>query len=197
MYRLIIPGFLLAPALAVLAACSAVPLSSLVSLNQIDMARTNLALLRVAVRAPDILRIQDGDVRVHLDMTSQNGALHQSQDFALEAVGKDDRDVGLASEQRPGTAIGVYRLKDRDAQRFEAMRQAALQDAGKKRGKDSMSISVGASGCLLAPRPEALPVSAYLKTEETGKFVKIVDDLDLTKLKDRYPNLPPVKPCEG
>ena len=164
---------LLAAALAgLLTGCGATPLASLVAFGRVDPATTELAALRAAVIMPNALRPAPGTARIVLRAIAPDGP--QEASFALEP---DATGTATGILARPGSRITVFRLGREGIEAIEAFRGlAAARDARQ------ITLGVAADACRSADmRDTAWPITALLRTSETGGFV-VLARFDLRQL---------------
>jgi hypothetical protein len=161
---------------AALTACSSVPVTSMVKLARTDLAATDPAALRIAVRLPQGLRPR----RVTLRITLAVGAEKREQAFVLADLDDPAELLSLAGEVTKHTAIYAFRIAPADVPRVLAVRDemAALKAKGER---GSLALGVGAEACRTGALPAKTLVTTYLKTERAGDFFPLVRDVDLRK----------------
>ncbi|NEW90209.1 hypothetical protein DU475_23485, partial [Rhodopseudomonas sp. WA056] len=117
-----------AMALGALAACSSVPVTSMVKLARTDLSATDPAALRIAVRLPQGLRPR----RVTLRVTVAVGAEKREQAFVLADLDDPGELLSLAGEVTSDTMIYAFRIVPADVPRLLAVRDemAAYQAKG-------------------------------------------------------------------
>lgn len=183
---------------AVLTGCATIPVSSLYKLRNFDAQTTDPAMLRVAVQVPRYIAIKPQGARLALSVKKRDGSLRQSQEFVLEEVGRGS-DGGL---QLPAAAkfadVTAYRLRLADIGRLRAFREriAAL----KKRHGSAIEgqLSIGVEGCARTALPEGeVPVTTWLRSEETQGYVVLTRNLDLRKMMQEAGKDLELKPCAG
>lgn len=165
-----------AMALGALTACSSVPITSMVKLVRTDLAATDPAALRIAVRLPQGLRPR----RVTLRVTVAVGADKREQAFVLADLDDPGELLSLKDEVTNDTMIYAFRIAPEDVPRLLVVRdQMAAHKARGERG--SLTIGVGAEACRTGTLPAKTLVTTYLKTERTGDFFPLTRDVDLRK----------------
>jgi len=186
-------GRLLLPGLALLAAgCGHVPLTSMVQLARIDFATTDPALFRAAIKLPRSIEPRLHGTALRIAVTFADGR-EMAQDFKL-AETTDEREVlALHAELAPGTHVFAYRIEPAEIERLKAFRRAVL--AAKNDRKSGLAMSIRPEACRAGPvAPGPLPMTTYLRTSETGRYVTLARDLDLRSLapgKDAVAEIPP------
>ena len=185
-------------ALAV-AACSHVPLGSILPLSRIKFGTTDISRARAAVKLPDSLRPRAGGVRMTVIM-GLSGEPPQSQKFDLVEAHDAEDQATLAAFASAGSVVYAYRLAPDDVARLERMRadmierSAALKQEGKNPGSN-LSIKIGAEEfCHTRDLgSEPLLTTTYVKTSETGQYITALRDVDLRlepAAKDKIDTMP-------
>jgi len=183
-----------------LAACSHVPLGSILPLTRIKFGTTDIARARAAVKLPDSLRPRVGGVRMSVIM-GLSGEPPRSQKFDLIETHDPEDQATLAAFGSAGSVVYAYRLAPDDVARLERMRAdlieraAALKQEGKNPGSN-LTINIGAEEfCHTRDLgSEPLLTTTYLKTSETGEYITALRDVDLRlepAVKDKIGTMPP------
>src|SRR5262249_440917 len=152
------------------AACSHVPLGSILPLARIKFGTTNIARTRAAVKLPDSLRPRAGGVRMTVIM-GLSGEPPQSQKFDLVEPHDPEDQATLAAFASGGSVVYAYRLARDDVARLERIRAdmieraAALKQEGKSPGSN-LTIKIGAEEfCHTRDLgSEPLLTTTYIKT---------------------------------
>jgi len=163
-------------AVAALTGCSSVPLTSMVKLARTDLAATDPAALRIAVRLPHGLRPR----RVTLRIAVAVGADKREQAFVLTDLDDPAELLSLAGEVTNDTMIYAFRIAPADVLRLVALRDemTALKARGER---GSLTLGVGAEACRIGALPAKTLITTYLKTERVGDFFPLTRDVDLRK----------------
>jgi hypothetical protein len=183
-----------------LAACSHVPLGSILPLTRIKFGTTDIARARAAVKLPDSLRPRAGGVRMTVIM-GLSGEPPQSQKFDLVESHDPEDQATLAAFASAGSVVYAYRLAPDDVARLERIRAdmieraAALKQEGKSPGSN-LTIKIGAEEfCHTRDLgSEPLLTTTYIKTSETGQYITALRDVDLRlepAVKDKIGTMPP------
>lgn len=175
------PATKLLPALLV-AACATVPVSTMWKMRNFDLATTDIRKLRAAVRTPNFVHIGADKTKLKMTLTDEQGTLHASQQFALVRVTSAREKQELRRFAKPGFHIQAFRISPKDYERIEMFRlqHSLLKTRFGKQLHGSMRV--WASGCELSGHSgESLTVSTYLKSVETGGYVRLTGDIDLRK----------------
>jgi hypothetical protein len=177
-----------------LRACGQVPITSLHALSKIDVATTDPAQVRAAVKVPKVIKPRAG--RMRLRVTVKVGdAPEIREDFALSEVTDRAELRALDYAIDPGTALYAYRIADADVPRFEAFRAGLIKST---RGRHSnLGIAILPDACRSGALPRGpLTFSTYLRTSETGTYVPLTMDVDLRSIdptRDISAIIPPCK----
>jgi hypothetical protein len=174
-----------------LAACSSVPLASMPALSRIDFRTTDFATLRAGLRLPDALRPQPGGVELEVTLRMA-GAPDEKSTFPLVELPAGS----LPDSGQLGKLDFIYRLSDADTRRFDAIREKT-NVARQQNRRGSVVLSIAPKQfCLLRPLPDGpLPVTSYIQTSETKRFVVLTRDLDLRAEPQTAASLPNLKAC--
>jgi hypothetical protein len=169
------------------AACGHVSLTSLMQLDRLDLASTDVARLTIAARHPDWLRVRPaGAVLMLRQEVRATGRVEIDETFLLEQVEVAEAPADLAGEARPGTVFSLLRVARADLARLRAA-QALLASQGEEERVGRLgTLSVSVTGCV-SGTPVAGPVlvSTYLEAAEFGRFVPLVLDVDLRREMER------------
>lgn len=190
-----IPAAALAVATMLLAACGSIPLMSYVALSRVDFATTDLDVMRVAIRLPGAMRPRPDGVEMQA-VTRIGDAPERKTTFLLVPTTDSPAPDGLTDAVPPGFGTYVYRLSVSDIQRFQALRAdvSRHRQAGER---SSLGLGIETKEfCRLLAVPEGpLPVTTYLLTSETGRYVIVTDGLDLRQDERTASELSNLGPC--
>jgi len=163
-----------------LAGCGHMPVTSMIRLARADLAATDPAQLRAAVKLPRVLKLKPAGVALRIGVKLTNGE-EDTQDFVLREVSDPADVVALHAELEPNTQIFAYRLDPAEASRLAAFRDALKkkQEASGRRG-GNLTITVRPDACRAGDLPDRpVYITTYLKTAETGGYVPLARDVDL------------------
>src|SRR5262245_4596800 len=163
-----------------LAGCGHMPVTSMIRLAHADLATTDPAQLRAAVKLPRALRLKPAGVALRIGVKLAGGE-EETQDFVLLEVADANDVLALHAELEPNTHVFAYRLDPADVARLVSFRDALKkkQEASGRRG-GAITIAVQPDACRVEKLPDRpLYVTTYLKTAETGGYVPVARDLDL------------------
>ncbi|MEO0498031.1 MAG: hypothetical protein AAF141_11815 [Pseudomonadota bacterium] len=164
----------------VLTGCMGTPVTSIPSLARIDFETTDVAQLAVAVRVPkDVRSAPEGAVLTMVISDPDNPQASQTGRFLLQETSASSSDGYLISQRRDESRVLSYRLRQEDIARFRALRALRFTANGERR---QGSLTAAPRLCRTADwQASELPVSVYLKTSETGRFVPVLKNRDLRK----------------
>ena len=176
--------------------CSHVPVTSMFKLARIDVTKSEPAELRAAIKLPDVLALQPRGVKMRIAVKIGSGP-GESEEFALQQLA-DERDLAsLRDEHETGTRILAYRLDTKDLPRMAAFRTAALQAKEKSGERGTLSISIRPEACRHGELPAGpILISTYLRTEETGKYVLLMRNIDVRSLDPSRDVATLITPCK-
>jgi len=163
-----------------LAGCGHMPVTSMIRLARADLAATDPAQLRAAVKLPRVLKLKPAGVALRIGVKLANGE-ENTQDFVMREVSDPADVVALHAELEPNTQIFAYRLDPAEASRLAAFRDALKkkQEASGRRG-GNLTITVRPDACRAGDLPDRpVYITTYLKTAETGGYVPVARDVDL------------------
>ena len=175
-----------------LVGCAHVPPLSLPALAAIDFETTDFADLRVAVDLPrQIVPLAEG-VRMAVTLTI-DGAIAHERSYVLV----DTTPSAETPPSTPGRAIYAYGLSGEDQRGMDAIR-AAVADARAKQQGGSLAVQFRVEkACASGAVPDGpLPVDVYLRTSETGSYVRTLDGFDLREVPSgAVATLDDLEPC--
>jgi hypothetical protein len=165
-----------ASALVAVAACTSMPLTSMVRLARTDFSTIDPAALRAALKVPDGIRPRVARLQLTLTIDGDK----RVEEFVLQDMADAAELASLRGEVSAGASLYAYRLDPADIARLASVRADML--ARKAKGaRGSMAIGVSAEGCRTGPLPETIPLTTYLRTEAGGDFFVLARDVDLRK----------------
>ncbi|MDJ0514576.1 MAG: hypothetical protein QNJ62_14130 [Methyloceanibacter sp.] len=161
--------------------CAKTPMASMMHLAKVDFQTTDLSAVRAAILLPQGLRPLPETERLTVAVRRPDGST-EDHVFALQAV--DDPEVALLNEEHHGREwFFAYKLNAKSVRTLERLRKEVATK--RKTGSTGASLTLGISSeaCYLATEPSGpLPISTYLKTEETKSFVPLVRKVDLRSI---------------
>lgn len=168
--------------LALLTACGHVPMRSIPALTAIDFRTTQFQALRAAIEMPEALVPQPGGVRLNVRLSIE-GAVSEERSYALVQTSSAHSEQAHGIVPEEGRHAFIYQLTQEDQMGMNAIRRviSTAEQAGQR---GSLSITVGVDDiCARAPLDDGeLLVDVFLKSSETGRFVRTLDGYDLREL---------------
>jgi len=182
---------------ATLGGCATMPVSSMLQLARTDLASTDPAQLRAAVKIPATLRLRPHGNTLRIGVRLRSGD-EDTQEFALQPVTDPSEQAALQAERDARTYIAAYRIDPAELPKLVAFRdrlKSRQQATGGSGG--AITIAVRPQACRAGPLPDgAIPFTTYLRTQETGSYVPLARNVDLRGLAPST-NLPMlIPPCE-
>lgn len=172
--------------------CNKVPVTSMVRLARVDFETTDLSSVRAALLLPRTLRPMSGTGRLTVMRRHTDGSV-EDHVFKLKEI--EDPEVVMLNEETRGPArIYAYALPLEGLRTLERLRHDALRARNAGATGSKMTLGIAAEACHLGPKPAGpLPITTYLKTEETKSFVPLVRNIDLRTLTGGKPL--DLRPC--
>lgn len=166
------------PMALLIAACTHMPVTSMIKLARADLVGTDPGELRAAVKLPPAVKPQRMVLRIDVKLSDGE---QQGQEFRLREVSEPRDVLVLHQELDADTHVYAYRIDPADQHRLVAFRESLQQKqraAGRKGG--ALSISVRPQACRTGELPKG-PVyfTTYLRTQETDGYVPLTRDVDL------------------
>jgi hypothetical protein len=173
-----------------LSGCGHVPVTSLLSLSRIDLATTDPAQLRAAVKLPEALRPLPRSMVLHVTVRKKDGQ-ELTEGFALQEISAAAEARPLQAEAEAGMQIVVYRLDPAELPHVAAFRAQALAQQAAGGG-----LTIQPEACRTAALPPGpLLISTYLRTVETGGYVPLTRGIDLRDMTRGYDLATVIPPC--
>jgi hypothetical protein len=162
---------------AALAACGHVPLSMMYHLRNFGPRTADPAALRVAVRIPNALQLQPGDVNLAVAYWREGeDANKREEKFLLEELPAEV--AYLTAEQRPGTHLHAFRIAPADVPRMRALQTGI--SAGQRRGRNHGTLGIGADTCHRGGWPDGpMYMTTFIKADEAQGFLTLLENVDL------------------
>ncbi|MEL6435749.1 MAG: hypothetical protein AAFP99_03030 [Pseudomonadota bacterium] len=181
-----------------LTACLSTPPSSLVKLARLSPLEANPAEIRFAVRAPDAIRVRDGDITMRITFEALNPANSFIEEYHAIIEEIDRPAPGLPIAREDGTRTFIAALTPEDAASLAAT-QKRVRDLRAAGGKGKGSLAINATGCALTPLPSgAVRLSTWLQTAPADDFFIVSRNTDLRKAAERVGrDLDLIPPCEA
>jgi hypothetical protein len=175
--------------------CSAVPIATMVKLNRVDIATTDVKALHVALRVPRFLRIKRDGVFLEFVVQGARNALVAKDRFVLAALPMPSDAKALGLNATAEQVLTVYKIADADMARMKALQTMVITEKTKGRKDYSGSISIGADGCTASTRDAPVIFSTFIKPAELDEFVPLLLDIDLADLLRGQSDIPAIASC--
>lgn len=157
-----------------LTACDIPSPATLMALNRFDPLTTDPSELQVAVRIPDGFQAKGNSVTLLATLEETETDPEVTREFQI-AQSTSKAEV-LDLEDGDGT-LKVFSMRPEDAEALRAFQRQAQRAKEEDRGG---SISIDAQVCRLTETvPSTAILSAYLKSEETKRFVPLIENFDI------------------
>ena len=185
-------GFL---ASAYLAACTTVPLASLVKLSTIDLGHTPPEQMRVAFIVPQLLKVRPGDMVMKVHLKLADGSFDSTRSLVLEEE-NSPAPAGVKSMVGAGQAIHIMKLEQADAEAYRKLQEVfTANQAPGKRKKGSLDINFSSQACATGPVQGPMLVSAAIKTAELSDYTILFANIDLIEMAKQAGEKAEIKPC--
>ncbi|MGX5915016.1 hypothetical protein ACR0ST_09820 [Aliidiomarina sp. Khilg15.8] len=169
--------------LALLTACTSIPLSTMIKMVKLNPLDLDPQQLVVAVRTSQGLNVRDGDVV--LDFSFQTGDPDTSFDHQFPVMVNDEYAIpnSLESDRKENESITVMQLSEEDALTMYNAQQAVKKY---RRNNDDGAGNIGVrlvSACRDSTFSwDDAKLNVYLKTEDKEDFFLFLRNVDVTKL---------------
>jgi hypothetical protein len=160
-----------------------------------DALEANPAEIRLAVEAPRLIGLRNGDIVMSITHPGANGVPPLNERFAAEIESDGEAVPGLPASSDADSRIIVARFAASDHRRLLAAQEQARRMQGSG-GKGA--ISVGATGCRTG-EPDGRPVrfSILMQTRAGTAFFPLQEDMDLRALLKDTGGIAAMPPCDG
>lgn len=178
-----------------LAACTTVPLASIVKLSAVDLSHTPPDQFRVAFIVPEMLKVRPGDMVMKVHLKLADGSFDSTRSLVLL---EDDSPppASVKSMTGPGQAVHIMKLEQADTEAYRKLQDvfSANQEPGKHK-KGSLDINFSSQACATGPIKGPMLVSAAIKTAELADYTILFSNLDLIDMAKQAGEKAEVKPC--
>ncbi len=167
---------------ASLSSCASVSPVALAKLAALDPLSADPAMISVAARLPQALKLRKGDLVMAIKIDGAEGPDKLDEKFLLDIVDAKSGDAGVIMPLE-GERLVTARVAPQDMARLKAAqaKAAALKSTGKYRGKGSLSVSAQ-GGCKTGDITNVpLIMNLFMTTESGGDWFSVVSDMDLRK----------------
>jgi hypothetical protein len=168
-----------------LAACSHMPISTMISLRNFDFVEFDPAQLQIAVRLPDALEPLPGEAKLSVSFWSDGQEKDRiTEQFNLSVDEGQQHKAQLARFQKQGNKIFAFSLKDNDVERVRALqtkgRAMRKEATGQGQGKGHLELQINVKSCRHGDLPSGpLMMVIYLKPDAATSYLVFLDDIEL------------------
>jgi hypothetical protein len=177
-----------------MAACTTVPLMSIVKLSSVNMSSTLPEDIRVAFITPKILRVKQGDLFMGVHLRTGDGSIDVQKKLDLLLDKTTPPPVVLASVG-PDDNVNILKLRPEDVALFKGL-QKAVSDSKQAGRKGSLDINFGSKACAESEIKGPLFVSAFIKTSELSDFILLLNKANVTELAKEAGQDAKIRTCE-
>lgn len=167
------------------AGCANVPLSSLYKLSKFSVLEADPGQIRIAVRGPDAIQPQKGDVRMNLGYDAEDGSFSLADVYLIEVIRGDTETPELQDGIEQNESVTLFHLSPTDAQQMRDTQRRIRQhkDKGGK-GTGTLGVSVHIA-CLQKPvKQDSAYLDIFIQTAADEPFFNINNNLKLDEASD-------------
>lgn len=173
--------------LTLIAACGHVPVSTIAKLRSFDPLGTDVAVLRVAMSAPDWLEPVPSAAFIELTAKERGKAEPLLQErFQLEPAGEGHERDQLKTFEKKGYRIWAFRLPKGEAERLRAIQaqmRAMRAVSNAQTPKRDVALTTQIKGCRRGEGATGPVIaSTYLKPDAETGYLVLLRDIDLRKM---------------
>ena len=157
------------------------PPSSMLKLARMQPLEADPAAIRFAVATPGYLRLRDGDIIVTVKFDTGDRKTSFVEQYKPVIDGNAPPTPGIDRRRLKDRNLVVARFHEDDRAGFLAM-QARIKAYRAAGGDGQGSLSIGATGCRVAPASDGpAQISAWLQAEPGGDYFALFRGMDLRK----------------
>ncbi len=165
--------------LLMLAGCAIVPPATINALHAFDLSTVNPSELRLAVRTPDFLVLDNGAPELTVTI-GVDGAAPVTRRYRMTPVMNAAELAPLAREARAGAVVRAYGLDARSARDLEAYLDELRQTA--EPGSRQLSTTMAIEGCRNDGRSGPVPVTTFIQLAPNQPYLVLTRERDLSAL---------------
>ena len=156
-------------------ACTAIPISSMYSLSQIEPLRTNPEHIRVAIRVDESVNATYGSAQIAMSYKAEDGSIDEEYEFDVQLTSAQTLTPKLTRGMLPGEQVTVMSLLPQDAQIMKDLQQRIFKyDAAGGDGDGSFTLRLQKL-CLDKKLPGGdIPLTMFLRTESNEDYIVFV-----------------------
>lgn len=182
MFRLFCLKPVLATVLFSLVSCASVNPVGLARLAAMDPLVTDPALLAVAARLPEALKLRTGDLIMTINTDGAQGADVIDETFLLDVKDAKEGEAGVIMPEA-GERLQTARVAPADIERLRAAQTKAktIKAAGGQKGEGSISINARGA-CKSGDLPDGpLNLNIFMSADKGISWFPIVSSFDVRK----------------
>lgn len=185
-------------AVALLAGCGKVPVTTQWKLRAVDPLTFDPAAPRVAIIASNTLRALPGGAKILFrHWEKEAGDNKTTETFVLQEAG-EALPAAIRSAAPEGTRMTVFRLADKDIPRVRALQVVFAERKRTAPGTTGAEVKADIDACRTADLPAGpLEGSVFIKMDEANGYLPLFERLDFRALAESGGNRleAMVKPC--
>jgi len=160
---------------SLLAACTALPISSFYSLSKIDPMKIDPAQIRVAIRVDESVNVTRGSAQITLSYQAESAGIDEEHQFDVQLTGSQALTPTLTKAMLPGERITVMSLSPGDAGTMRSFQRRLYQyKAAGIEGEGSLNLRVK-DLCLDKTLPDRdIPLTLFFKTGSDQDYIVFV-----------------------
>lgn len=156
-------------------ACTAIPISSMYSLSQIDPLQTDPEQIRVAIRVNESVNATYGSAQITMGYKADDGSIDEEHEFDVQLTSAQTLTPKLTRGMLPGEQVTVMSLSPQDARTMKDFQQRLFKyDAAGGDGDGSFTLRLREL-CLDKKLPGGdIPLTLFLRTESHEDYIVFV-----------------------
>jgi len=168
---------------SLLIGCAGIPLTSVYKMMTANPLEFHPDAIAVAIKRPNYLQVNTGDVIMSININSENPFLMVEQQYLLAVDNKPRMPIELMEYFSGSDELTLLKLSSEDATRMKILQQqmkAHLINGGKS---DDFGFSVRVmDGCKKSKTiPKSVLLSSYLRLSIQSDFFALYEDFDIGK----------------
>ena len=175
--------YLLLSLISLLIGCAGIPLSSVYKMMTANPLEFHPHAIAVAIKRPNYLQVNTGDVIMSLNINSEVPFLVVEQQYLLAVDNKPRIPLELASNFRNDEQLTVLKLSADDVIRMEILQQQMKNHLINGGSNDDFGFWVKITGGCKNSKtiPESVLLSSFLRLDLRSDFFALYEDFDIGK----------------
>jgi len=160
---------------SLLAACTAIPISSMYSLSKLDPMKIDPEQIRVAIRVNKDVNVTRGSAQISIGYKAEDDSINEEFEFDVQLTNALTLTPTLTRGSLPNDLVTVMSLTPEDARTMRNLQRRILEyKAAGIEGEGSFSLRVG-DLCLDKALPDDdVPLTLFLKTETAEDYIVFI-----------------------